>query len=51
MAGDAHWLTDVLAGAVVGTAVGIGVPRLAHGRVSPGATAAQPAVIGFAVAF
>ena len=33
IAGDRHHLTDVLAGAAVGTAVGIGVPRLLHGRV------------------
>jgi membrane-associated phospholipid phosphatase len=55
MAGDAHWLTDVLAGAAVGTAVGIVVPRLAHGREPAAAAAAQPAsvapVLGWAVAF
>jgi membrane-associated phospholipid phosphatase len=28
MAADEHWLTDVLAGAAVGTAVGIGLPWL-----------------------
>jgi len=30
MAGDRHWFSDVALGAVVGTAVGIAVPRLAH---------------------
>jgi membrane-associated phospholipid phosphatase len=32
MAGDAHYLTDVVAGAAVGTAVGVLVPRLLHPR-------------------
>lgn len=32
IAGDKHHLTDVLAGAAVGTTFGIGVPRLLHGR-------------------
>jgi len=35
IAGDKHYLTDVLAGAAVGTAIGIGVPRLLHGRRDP----------------
>jgi membrane-associated phospholipid phosphatase len=30
IAGDAHWTTDVLAGAVVGTGLGIAVPLLLH---------------------
>jgi membrane-associated phospholipid phosphatase len=30
--GDAHWTTDVLTGAVVGTVIGIAVPTLLHGR-------------------
>lgn len=30
MGGDMHWLTDVLVGAVVGTAVGAGLPWLLH---------------------
>jgi membrane-associated phospholipid phosphatase len=30
MAADEHWLTDVVAGAAVGTALGIGVPLLLH---------------------
>ncbi len=33
MAADRHYLTDVLVGAAVGTAVGIGVPLAFHGRV------------------
>jgi membrane-associated phospholipid phosphatase len=32
VAGDAHWLTDVAAGAAVGSAVGIAVPWLLHRR-------------------
>jgi membrane-associated phospholipid phosphatase len=32
--GDAHWTTDVLAGAAVGTAIGIAIPVLLHGRRS-----------------
>lgn len=32
LACDRHYFTDVLAGTVIGTAVGIGVPRLFHGR-------------------
>jgi membrane-associated phospholipid phosphatase len=28
IAADAHWLTDVLTGAVVGSAFGVGVPVL-----------------------
>lgn len=32
VAGDAHWVTDVAAGAAVGSAVGIAVPWLLHRR-------------------
>ena len=32
MAADMHWLTDVLVGAAVGTAVGVGLPILLHRR-------------------
>ncbi len=32
VAGDAHWLTDVAAGAAVGSAVGLAVPWLMHRR-------------------
>ena len=32
IAGDAHWVTDVMAGAAVGTGVGIGLPLLLHPR-------------------
>ncbi len=49
VAGDAHWLTDVLAGAAVGSAFGAGVPllekRLVHG------VAIAPAPGGFALRF
>jgi membrane-associated phospholipid phosphatase len=55
MAGDAHWLTDVLAGAAVGTAMGIAIPRLLHPREADasgaGQAAAAPAAVGFAAAF
>lgn len=33
MAGDKHYFTDVLTGAVVGSAFGLAVPRLLHGKV------------------
>lgn len=53
VAGDQHWLTDVLAGAAVGTAAGLGVPALvlrpAGGR-SPG-LALVPVPGGLALAF
>jgi membrane-associated phospholipid phosphatase len=32
VAGDAHWVTDVAAGAAIGSAVGIAVPWLLHRR-------------------
>jgi membrane-associated phospholipid phosphatase len=55
MAGDAHWLTDVLAGAAVGTAMGLAVPRLLHGRSAAPAATGQPlgapATLGVALAF
>lgn len=34
VAADMHWATDVLAGAAVGTLVGVALPRLLHGRVN-----------------
>lgn len=55
VAGDAHWLTDVIGGAVVGAAVGVGVPRLLHGRERAAVGAAQaratPATLGLVLAF
>jgi membrane-associated phospholipid phosphatase len=42
LAGDAHWLTDVLAGAVAGTVLGVALPRLLHGRTSAPAAAGPP---------
>jgi len=55
IAADRHYLTDVLAGAALGTAIGIAVPRLLHGRErGPGASAqaaTAPIPVGFAVAF
>lgn len=32
IAADMHWATDVLAGALAGTLVGVGLPALVHGR-------------------
>jgi PAP2 superfamily protein len=47
VAGDAHWLTDVLAGAAAGTAFGVAVP-LAERRLVSGVTLAPG---GIAVRF
>jgi membrane-associated phospholipid phosphatase len=47
IAADRHYLSDVLVGAAVGTAVGIGFPRLMHGRqpeLSVGASASPAAI-------
>lgn len=51
MAGDAHWLTDVLAGAAVGGAVGFAVPWTLHRPKGGRAPAVQllPAPGGFAL--
>jgi membrane-associated phospholipid phosphatase len=46
IAGDEHHLTDVLAGAAAGTAMGVALPRLLHGRERPDAVAAGPVVAG-----
>lgn len=43
VAGDAHWLTDVVSGALVGTAMGLAIPRLLHDREAAPAGARQPA--------
>jgi membrane-associated phospholipid phosphatase len=51
VAGDAHWATDVLAGAGVGGLVGFAVPWFFH-RAEPGAkVAVLPAPGGFALLF
>jgi membrane-associated phospholipid phosphatase len=42
IAGDMHYLTDVLAGAAVGTAMGVAVPRLLHGREPAASDPAAP---------
>jgi hypothetical protein len=49
IAGDEHWLTDVVAGAAVGSAFGVGVPLLEKGLVH-GVTL-SPAPGGIAVHF
>jgi membrane-associated phospholipid phosphatase len=55
IAGDEHHLTDVLAGAAAGTAAGIALPRLLHGREGPDAASAAPLAgprsLGIVVAF
>ncbi|MGC3999920.1 MAG: phosphatase PAP2 family protein [Anaeromyxobacter sp.] len=55
IAGDKHYLTDVLVGAAVGTAAGIAVPRLLHPRASSGGTASGATVtvlpVGIAFSF
>ena len=45
IAGDKHYLSDVLVGAVVGSAFGIGIPRLLHGREPPAGGAAQGSLV------
>jgi len=39
VAGDMHYASDVLTGAIVGTAIGLGIPLLHHYRAQPGGTA------------
>ncbi|WP_242343819.1 phosphatase PAP2 family protein [Anaeromyxobacter terrae] len=54
MAGDAHWLTDVVAGAAVGSAVGFAVPWFFHRRSGPRRRRGldlQPAPGGIALVF
>jgi len=54
VAGDRHHLTDVLAGAAVGTAMGVAVPRFLHGRVEgPGGSQLSlvPVPLGIAGTF
>jgi membrane-associated phospholipid phosphatase len=41
IAADAHWLTDVLVGAVIGAGIGVGVPLLFH-RPESGVTTPVP---------
>lgn len=54
MGGDMHWLTDVLVGAVIGTAVGAGLPWLLHrdgaGALGPSPTRSPP-IVAIAVPF
>lgn len=57
VAADKHYLTDVVTGAVIGTAIGVAAPRLLHPREREGDAAAAervtfvPLPIGLRVAF
>jgi membrane-associated phospholipid phosphatase len=53
IAADRHYLTDVLVGAAVGTALGVALPRLMHGREDEGAAppAARSAAVPLTFAF
>jgi membrane-associated phospholipid phosphatase len=53
IAADRHYLTDVLVGAALGTAAGVALPRLLHGRDDDAAPRAAVSVVpvGFALAF
>lgn len=51
IAADKHYLTDVLAGAALGTAAGVALPRLLHGRKdAAGGSAATLTAVPFGVA-
>jgi membrane-associated phospholipid phosphatase len=54
IAADKHYLTDVLTGAALGTAGGIALPRLLHGRKSdggPGGATVTAAPLGVVIVF
>ena len=53
VAADKHWLTDVVAGAVVGAAIGFAVPYVFHGPTgSPSAPGRQaPAMLTYSLVF
>jgi membrane-associated phospholipid phosphatase len=55
IAGDKHYLTDVLVGAAVGTGLGIAIPRLLHpreaGDPAPGAARILPTLGGIVIVF
>jgi membrane-associated phospholipid phosphatase len=52
MAADRHWATDVLVGAAIGTAAGIGIPAWLHGRrAAAGAARVTVAPLGIAGTF
>ena len=47
IAADAHWATDVMVGMVVGTAIGVLMPYLLHGRAGgPVAISVGPTAVG-----
>jgi membrane-associated phospholipid phosphatase len=50
IAGDRHYFTDVLAGAVMGTAAGVLVPLLFHGRSGPSDDRSSPSSSGASLA-
>jgi len=49
VAADRHWSTDVLAGWILGAAVGYAVPSLVHRKGTPIAALVSPSRIGIAV--
>lgn len=49
LAADKHWTTDVLLGAAIGTATGILMPTLLHGRIGPVTAQVSPLSNGVAV--
>jgi membrane-associated phospholipid phosphatase len=51
LASDSHWLTDVAAGAVAGSAVGFSVPWYLHGERRERRVDVRPAPGGLAIAF
>lgn len=49
LAADKHWTTDILLGAAIGTATGILMPTLLHGRIGPLQARLSPLPNGLAV--
>ena len=49
LAADKHWTTDILLGSALGTAAGILMPTLLHGRIGPVTARVTPLANGLAV--
>lgn len=49
LAADKHWTTDILLGTAIGTATGILMPTLLHGRIGPITARVTPLANGLAV--